>query len=297
MSTAFVLASCGRTSPSVAGPSGGTATLPPPSTPVATVLPTVLATVAPTPAPPSSERLTLRPLGTVQGAPLGYAEYLPPGYGDGSSRPLLVFLHGVGSNGDGTEPALRRVLDLGIPSLIQNDNWPANRSFIVVMPQHAPVAAERCWQAGDVDAFLRFAIGHYNVDESRVYLTGLSCGAIGAWDYLAAHGDEVVAAAVLVAGRATQAVTEAGCRLGRVPIWAFHGGADKVVPVAGITSPIKALNTCTDPAPVDLRLTIYPKAGHDSWTRTYDLSAGHDIYAWLLQHQRASSPTLSPAAP
>jgi hypothetical protein len=36
-----------------------------------------------------------------------------------------------------------------------------------------------------------------------------------------------------------------------------------------------------------MELTVYPDADHfenDAWTRTYDLSAGHDIYAWLLEH-------------
>jgi hypothetical protein len=33
---------------------------------------------------------------------------------------------------------------------------------------------------------------------------------------------------------------------------------------------------------------IYPDADHDSWTRTYSLSAGHDIYAWLLANSPLS---------
>jgi hypothetical protein len=44
--------------------------------------------------------------------------------------------------------------------------------------------------------------------------------------------------------------------------------------------------SCKDPRPDQLELTIYPDADHDAWSRTYDLSAGHDIYAWLLQHER-----------
>ena len=39
--------------------------------------------------------------------------------------------------------------------------------------------------------------------------------------------------------------------------------------------------------PADLRLTVYPGVGHDSWDRTYDLSAGHDIYSWLLTHEHS----------
>ena len=89
---------------------------------------------------------------------------------------------------------------------------------------------------------------------------------------------------MLISGRADYAFAQAGCRLGLVPVWAFHGAKDPVVPLADITKPVNALRACTNPKPVDLHLTIYPNAGHDVWTRTYDLSAGHDVYAWLLRH-------------
>lgn len=234
----------------------------------------------------SSERLTLRPAGSVEGVTLGFVEYLPRGYGDGAPRPLLVFLHGVDEHGGGTEVELRRLFELGVPSLIEKDHWPAARPFIVLMPQYGPVAAESCQLEEEVDSFLSFAMDQYDVDIRRVYLTGVSCGAIGAWDYLAGHGDDAVAAAVLVAGRANDAFDEAGCQLARVPIWAFHGALDEIVPANRITATIEDLNACVDPAPVDLQLTIYPDADHDAWTRTYDLSAGHDVYAWLLEHER-----------
>ena len=239
----------------------------------------------PLPGGPSSERVTLRPAGSVEGAPLGYIEYLPPGYGDGTPRPLLVFLHGGGENGDGSQRTLGRLSKLGVPMLIQNDDWPDDRPFIVLMPQFDEEAVQECLLADEVDSFLRFAMDHYDVDQSRVYLTGVSCGAIGAWDYLAAHADEVVAGAVVIAGHATDAFARAGCELGRVPIWAFHGEVDSIVPVTYIETPMKELEECTDPAPVDVRLTVYPGVDHDGWNETYDLSAGHDIYAWLLGHE------------
>ena len=239
------------------------------------------------PAGPSSERLTLRPAGSVEGAPLGYVEYLPPGYGDGSSRPLLVFVHGGGENGDGSETALDRVFKLGVPMLIEGGDWPEGRPFVVLMPQYGPDEAEACLHAEELDSFLEFAMNHYDVDERRVYLTGVSCGAIGVWDYIAVHGDELAAAAVLIAGHAVDALAKAGCALGQVPVWAFHGDADEIVPVGlGIADPVRELKACTDPPPDDLRLTIYPGADHDAWSPTYDLSAGHDIYAWLLGHER-----------
>ena len=54
----------------------------------------------------------------------------------------------------------------------------------------------------------------------------------------------------------------------------------------GARRPVEALNRCDPPPPEPARLTIYAGAGHEVWTRTYDGSAGHDIYTWLLAHYR-----------
>ena len=228
-----------------------------------------------------------RALGSIEGAPLGYLEYLPPGYGDGEAAPLLVFLHGGGEYGDGSEAALGAVATNGVPALIRAGLWPDDRPFVVLSPQYGEEAAQgECDIGADLDAFLTFAVEHYEVDRNRVYLTGISCGAIGMWDYLAAHTDEVVAAAVPIAGHAEWALEKTtACDLGRVPVWAFHGALDEVVPVVNIEGPMDQIRACEDPAPAEMELTVYPDADHDSWSRTYDLSAGHDIYAWLLEHE------------
>jgi predicted peptidase len=246
------------------------------------------------PGGPSSERLTLQARGSIESAPAGYVEYLPPGYGDGRRRPLLVYLHGAGENGDGSENALERLLDASLPGLIVNDRWPEDRPFVVLMPQHQGGQGEGgagplCPDVEEIDAFLAFALEDYAVDRRRVYLTGVSCGAIGAWAYLGAHTDEVVAAAVLIAGDGNRAVGEADCALGRVPIWAIHGALDGTVSVYGSVRPIRLLRMCTDPKPVDLRLTVYSDVGHDAAGPTYDLSAGEDVYAWMLGHRRRAA--------
>jgi predicted peptidase len=240
------------------------------------------------PAGPSSERLTLRPLGSVEGAPAGYLEYVPPGYGDRKRRPLLISLHGAGENGDGSEKALELLLGGGIPRLIESDRWPERRPFIVLMPQHdgGYVPGTLCPSPREIDAFLRFATAHYDVDRRRIYLTGASCGAIGIWDYLAVHANQRVAAAVPIAGDGNPAVAKVHCALGKVAIWAIHGAEDSVVSVAGSIRPIEFLRRCRRPRPVDVRLSVYPGVDHDAASPTYDLSAGHDIYAWLLRHRR-----------
>jgi predicted peptidase len=230
--------------------------------------------------------LAARPTDSVEGAPLGYLEYLPPGYGDGEPRPLLVSLHGGGQGGDGSERTLDLVADLGIPPLIEAGDWPDDRPFVVLAPQYGTeAAAGDCDTGDDIAAFLDFAIGHYEVDPSRVYLTGISCGAIGIWDYLAGYGDEHVAAAVPIAGHAEWALEEAGCApLAEVPVWAFHGDQDEVVPTVNIAGPMDQIRTCDGVDAVEMELTVFPDADHDAWSRTYDLTAGHDIYAWMLEH-------------
>ena len=87
-------------------------------------------------------------------------------------------------------------------------------------------------------------------------------------------------------GDGNGAFNNAGCDLGKVAIWAFHGDADGTVSPNGSINPIENLNECDSPAPVEAKLTIYPGVGHNSWDRTYDGSAGHDIYGWLLGHSK-----------
>lgn len=241
--------------------------------------------------PPEAGELRARPSGSADSAPLGYLEYLPRGYGDGDLRPLLVFLHGSGEAGDGSEETLDRVAKLGIPQLVADGDWLDDQPFVVLAPQYGTEYAEDdCAIADEISAFLDFAIEQYVVDPARVYLTGISCGAIGIWDYLAGYGGEVVAATVPISGHAEWALEEVGCApLTEVPVWAFHGAVDETVPVVHIEGPMEQLRGCDGAEPSKMQLTVYPDADHDAWTRTYDLSAGNDIYAWMLQHTNQSA--------
>jgi predicted esterase len=233
----------------------------------------------------SSQRLTLRPEGSDSGAPLPYAEYLPPDYGDGSCCPLLVFLHGGGEGSDGTD--LSPMFRNAVPALIKADAWPDERSFVVLMPQHVGVADNPCLTTDEVEQFLGWALSRYQVDRTRVYLTGLSCGASAAWDYLGLHTNDVVTGAVLIAGNGFAALDRAGCELHSVAIWAIHGELDRNIDPMGSEYPIAALQRC--PSSADARITIIPGGSHEVWDPTYDGSGGLDIYAWLLSHQRQGS--------
>lgn len=231
---------------------------------------------------PSSTRQTAHPLGSSD-APNGFYEYLPPGYAKGGAPvPLLVFWHGVGEDGNGTTE-LSKVLAGGPPKLIAQDKWPASRPWIVLSPQNA----SGCPSAAMVKGFLDWAIAHYTVDPARLYLTGLSCGAIGSWDYLRVNAATTpIAAAVLIAGNGNGAWSANKCALGRVALWGLHGDKDTTVDPSGTITPMTNLIACPSPPRRDAKLTVYAGVGHDSWTRTYDLSAGNDVYAWMLANHK-----------
>ena len=228
---------------------------------------------------PSSAHFKKIPLG-MSAAKQGFWEYTPPGYGGGEKYPLMIFLHGIGENGNG-DSELDKVPNNGIPGLIKNNNWDTTRPFVVLSPQHP---GGGCPGSAEVHDFIDFAVNNYDINPGRVYLTGLSCGAIGAWGYLGDYLDQQIVAMVPIAGDGKGAFNKAKCELGKTPIWAFHGDKDGTVLPSGTTEPVTALQMC-DPKP-DVEMVIYPGVGHDSWSMTYNLSAGHDIYTWFLKYWR-----------
>jgi len=195
-----------------------------------------------------------------------YLLHLPKGYERGRKRwPLLLFLHGAGERG--------RDLDLvkkhGPPRLIAEGH---DLPFIVVSPQ----CPSRRWWADDVlAALLDDVIAHHRVDEQRVYLTGLSMGGYGTWS-LACEHPERFAAIAPICGGGNRLLAH---KLKDVPVWAFHGAQDDVVPLAETEKMVKAVEASGG----KVKLTVYPHAGHDSWTATY---ANPKLTKWLLRHRK-----------
>jgi predicted peptidase len=207
---------------------------------------------------------------------LDYLLYLPRDYkADPQARwPLILFLHGMGERGSD----LQRLTQHGIPRVVEErEDFP----FITVSPQ---CPEDTFWfrLVPALPALLDEVIATYRVDPERVYLTGLSMGGYGTWHLAVTCPHRFAALVPICGGLGPPEVAERVCLLKDVPVWAFHGALDPVVPVAESERAVEALRACGGQA----RLTVYPDAEHDAWTRTYDDPA---LYAWLLAQRRSAS--------
>lgn len=231
---------------------------------------------------------TAMPLSTTN-ANYGYYVYTPNGYlENGPEYPLLIFLHGW-SPDLGNEP-LEHVLSGGPPKLIETDDWNPSFPFIVVSPQ----LKTQYWAPDSVHQFIEYLMDTYQVNPSRIYLTGLSLGGGGCWYYVGEVDDNFAAAIVPISASGAEHLVE---NLKQVPIWAFHGAKDNSVAAYDYFGSVPMVKAVNDENPtVEARVTVYPSLGHDAWTATYS-GNGHsynqsfdefkvDIYDWMLMYRK-----------
>ncbi|MHB8973050.1 MAG: carboxylesterase family protein [Pirellulaceae bacterium] len=198
---------------------------------------------------------------------MNYLLYLPKEYAQKDAWPLLLFLHGAGERGDD----LDRVKVHGPPKLIAaGKEFP----FLVVSPQ---CPNKQWWQPHELSALLDEIVEKYRVDPARIYVTGLSMGGFGTWS-LAGFSPNRFAALVPICGGGDPQTVK---RFAHLPVWAFHGAKDSVVPLAASERMVEALKKANG----TVKFTVDPEADHDSWTAAYD---NPELYTWLLAQQRAS---------
>jgi predicted peptidase len=119
-------------------------------------------------------------------------------------------------------------------------------------------------------------VARYKVDEDRIYVTGLSMGGFGTWS-LASRTPNRFAAIVPICGGGEAYWAR---RFAHLPIWVFHGAKDPVVPLQRSEAMVDALRQRGG----NVQLTVYPDAGHDAWSETYD---NPKLYEWLLRQRRS----------
>ena len=226
---------------------------------------------------------------TVGGRAYRYEVYVPADYATKPSWPAILFLHGAGERGD--DGLIQTQVGLGAAIRQNSARYPA----IVVFPQ-VPRDSQWVGAPGEMAvAALRQTMREFHVDPSRVYLTGLSMGGHGTW-YVAYQHPELFAAVVpicgwvrefpqfrgsvpVVPGDSVAVMPHLVQRLGKLPIWIFHGEMDQVVNVNGSREPATALKA----AGADVHYTELLGLNHNSWDAAY---ASEEFRNWLFAQQR-----------
>ena len=210
----------------------------------------------------------------------------PATINEGEKYPLVLFLHGAGERGDDNRLQIKHLPEL----LAQASNRARYPSFVIA-PQ---CRADRLWvetpRAFDRSALraapgpqmqvvintLEEVLADFPVDESRLYLTGLSMGGYGAWD-LGTRLAERWAAVAPICGGGDELYAD---RLVGVPVWAWHGEDDDVVPVSKTRRMIDAIRA----AGGDPQYTELKGVGHDSWTPAY--GSADALIPWMFAQRK-----------
>ncbi|HEY3390306.1 MAG TPA: hypothetical protein VGK38_12080, partial [Prolixibacteraceae bacterium] len=147
-----------------------------------------------------------------------YLAYLPDGYNKSNAKawPLIIYLHGSSCKGNN----LDRLKKYGPPFYLERG---MNVDAIVISPQ---CPSNKNWTAGAwFESFYKELKDKYNIDPSRVYLTGMSLGGFGTWDIASRYPEYFAAIMPLCGGGQTRMVET----LKDIPTWVFHGEVDKKV--------------------------------------------------------------------
>lgn len=193
--------------------------------------------------------------------------------------PLVIFLHGSGERGNDNIINLKYITTPFLNERNRND-FPC---FLVV-PQ-CPASEKWTypnWYAepkepiSTVVKLIDSLSALPFIDNSRIYLTGLSMGGYGTW-YLITRYPDKFAAAVPICGGGDWSQAD---NFKHVPIWAFHGGRDETVPPDQTRMMINALKKAGGKP----KYTEYKKAGHDSWTPAF---LEPDLLPWLFKQRLA----------
>jgi predicted esterase len=226
--------------------------------------------------------------------PPGYSEATPGGY------PVILSLHGGSGIVDNDDyntivAAGPDQAHLTPARLIYQNKWNASLPFIVVSPHlkrdpSIPNVNEQTWPTDLLDEVVEYVKAAYNVDETRLYVTGISVGATGTWDYAIAHADKV-AAIIPMGGKGAKSDA---CNVKDVPIWAFHGQDDPLVPSRFSTDMVQAILDCSSQGKYKPQLNLNNSMGHEIWNPLFTGTGGYNIYDWLLSFTKGSDANKNP---
>ncbi len=227
---------------------------------------------------------------TNGGDSLNYRILWPNNYDARKVYPLVLFLHGAGERGSDNKAQLTHGAGMFADSIVQ---YPA----IVVFPQcpkddYWPVANIEQTDSGRTFSFpqmpkmnkslelvsllLDWLIKEHAVDTTRIYIGGLSMGAMGTYE-LVSKRPELFAAAIAICGGGNEDAASSYAK--HTAFWIFHGTADDVVPATHSIAMEKALKE----AGGNPKITLYKNVNHNSWDSAF---AEPTLLSWLFSNSK-----------
>lgn len=157
--------------------------------------------------------------------------FVPDPYNEYEAYPVVVTLHGKGQNGDDN---YKQVKANFLATTWGFDYFQEEHPCFIFSPQ-CPIGLN--WSTPDVFqsvmALLDSLTSSYSIDTNRIYLTGLSLGGMGTWNYLKAKPD-LFAAALPVCGGvwgSDEEFMEHVNTIRHIPLWNWHGKKDDAISV------------------------------------------------------------------
>jgi len=222
----------------------------------------------------------------VDGEEHNYQVFVPRQWNRNVKWPVILFLHGYDEEGpDGILPT-----DDGIGTAIRTH--PERVPFVVVIPQ---CRKHDWWTNAPMEALalaaLERTMREFHGDPRRIYLTGLSMGGYGTWALGALYPGKFAALVPICGGvrlphsrefpnahdtdDSADPYAAIARKIGKTPVWVFHGDADSTVSVAESRQMVEALKA----AGGNVRYTEYPGVEHNSWEKAYNEP---ELFTWLL---------------
>ncbi len=208
-----------------------------------------------------------------------YRLFVPPAYDKDKRYPLVLWLHGAGGAGTNNRAQISGDQIPGTHTWTRPQNQSRYPTFVVV-PQ-----SPTNWISNGIESLspemllvleiLEAVRAEFNIDASRIYVAGQSDGGVGAWNVITQRPD-VFAAAIPLCGGGDPSQAY---RIANIPIWAFHGARDAIIPVAESRKMITAVRKVGGHP----RYTEYRNLGHDIWVPVF---AEPDLAGWLFAQHR-----------
>jgi predicted esterase len=217
-----------------------------------------------------------------QGYTLPYRLFTPLGYDASKKYPLVLMLHGSGESGtDNIAPASH----VSSTRIVDRAKTPEYQSFVLVPQSNNGWNWTGQGSLSDTQTVITQLEQQYSIDTKREYITGLSLGGFGTWNFLS-QAPTRFAAAVPVAGYGSALPVE---KAKDVPIWAYASSADTTVPAHFTLDLVNKLRA----AGGNPRYTEYPFDQHnDSFFN--DVYSEPQLYQWMFSQRLGGVSTSVP---